>query len=372
MARKPLRQPSEKSILRTLEAWMLTETWDESRLVANERQRVLLSSAAERLLAQMLEQTQASASEFEEASEMLPMLTTHLQLLRRSREVGIDAAYDEFLAEIEEAQSETYDRLFKLLAGMTEEDNTALAELVDDPAALEERILEMLARQEDSGAPFQPDPEAVWQITALIRLLACEEPVDVFDLADEEPGLMDDEVISFYQMVGEMAAEGGDEEAVEFSERLNERLDLLREYALAFEVEDEDEDDDDDDDEERDNEIDLALLAFTGFLGQDTWAKSYAFLDGYPELLTPQVGELLATVVADVTDTADEEVVALMREHVELLRRCREVGRDAAFTELYARLGPGSRRSKLEGTAGRGSRKATNGGKSEKKKGKPS
>ena len=69
------------------------------------------------------------------------------------------------------------------------------------------------------------------------------------------------------------------------------------------------------------------------FLQAETWNASQRVLAEHPELLAREVDELLGRLID--TAIAREEDVAqrTFAEHRALLRRCREVGADAAFAE---------------------------------------
>jgi hypothetical protein len=57
-------------------------------------------------------------------------------------------------------------------------------------------------------------------------------------------------------------------------------------------------------------------------------------LEDYPELLTPQAWRHIDQLVAAFGEKAGKESAAVLRAHQDLLRRCREVGSDAALIEL--------------------------------------
>ena len=66
------------------------------------------------------------------------------------------------------------------------------------------------------------------------------------------------------------------------------------------------------------------------FLDSKTWEESQEFLGSHPELIQEQV-ELLLDCLAQVQ--LDRKSSAIVQEHRELLKRCREVGIDRAFQE---------------------------------------
>jgi CHAT domain-containing protein len=71
------------------------------------------------------------------------------------------------------------------------------------------------------------------------------------------------------------------------------------------------------------------------FLDSKTWEESQEFLGSHPELIQEQV-ELLLDCLAQVQ--LDREKSAIVQEHRELLKRCREVGIDRAFQEKIKAL----------------------------------
>src|SRR5262245_12529090 len=71
-----------------------------------------------------------------------------------------------------------------------------------------------------------------------------------------------------------------------------------------------------------------------GFISALDWPVSRWVLEQHPELLTGSTGVLLARMAVVCEGRGDLERARLIDQHLHLLRRCREVGLDAAFFEL--------------------------------------
>ncbi len=73
----------------------------------------------------------------------------------------------------------------------------------------------------------------------------------------------------------------------------------------------------------------LALLQ--AFINAPSWAESRRIVEGAPELLTDEADALLARTLEQYRQ--DPRAVQVLTDHRQLLRRCREVGAEAAFGE---------------------------------------
>lgn len=70
------------------------------------------------------------------------------------------------------------------------------------------------------------------------------------------------------------------------------------------------------------------------FLLSTSWSNSRYLLVLHPELLDPAVDEMVETFIASRRRENDDLRVAVFEQQLRLLRRCRQVGVDAAFAEL--------------------------------------
>ncbi|WP_155339617.1 hypothetical protein [Acrocarpospora corrugata] len=86
------------------------------------------------------------------------------------------------------------------------------------------------------------------------------------------------------------------------------------------------------------------LRNLVSFLRARSWNDSRRILDEHPELLYSAASDMLAIMIQDPQTTAmvypglsQAKRDPLLREHLGLLRRCREVGVGRAFAELEGR-----------------------------------
>src|SRR5512135_744644 len=73
------------------------------------------------------------------------------------------------------------------------------------------------------------------------------------------------------------------------------------------------------------------LRAIRKFVAAKTWSGSKRILEQHPELLSDKADAFLVHLIAEQTN---EHVIQVLSQHRELLRRCRDVGLDAAFAHL--------------------------------------
>ncbi|MCZ4510744.1 hypothetical protein O3Q52_21640 [Streptomyces sp. ActVer] len=67
------------------------------------------------------------------------------------------------------------------------------------------------------------------------------------------------------------------------------------------------------------------------FCTQPTWSEARKFLLTHPELLSDEVISQMETVARGDSESS---AIASLRQHLQLLRRCRQIGVDRAFAEL--------------------------------------
>jgi uncharacterized protein (DUF1778 family) len=82
--------------VRAISAFFNTAAWDETRDVLEREQTLLLTDRADELLSAALEQDRQNHDP--ESQKLAAYTEAHLKLLRRAREVGIPAAWEEFKA----------------------------------------------------------------------------------------------------------------------------------------------------------------------------------------------------------------------------------------------------------------------------------
>jgi hypothetical protein len=84
-------------------------------------------------------------------------------------------------------------------------------------------------------------------------------------------------------------------------------------------------------------ELPTVLQGLWAFLSAESWAAAHTVLDAYPELLDSQTLGVLEELIRAVALEQDKELVAMLSEHRDVLRRCSEVGVEAALAEAADR-----------------------------------
>lgn len=98
----------------------------------------------------------------------------------------------------------------------------------------------------------------------------------------------------------------------------------------------------------RENGIDAAFAELMDFLNDparliellaqaETWEACGDLLREHPQMLEPDVDDLLARIIQDVQAQQDKRALAMLSRHREFLQRCREMGTDRALA-LYTGL----------------------------------
>jgi len=98
----------------------------------------------------------------------------------------------------------------------------------------------------------------------------------------------------------------------------------------------------------RENGTDAAFAELMGFLNEparliellvqaETWEACGDLLREYPQLLEPDVDDLISRIIHDVESQRDKRALALLVRHREFLQHCREMGTDRALA-LYTGL----------------------------------
>jgi hypothetical protein len=78
----------------------------------------------------------------------------------------------------------------------------------------------------------------------------------------------------------------------------------------------------------------LDSRSLTEFLLSGSWSDSRRLLVLHPEFLDPATDELVEGLIATRRQNGDELQAKVLEQQLGLLRRCRQVGVDAAFAEL--------------------------------------
>ena len=82
------------------------------------------------------------------------------------------------------------------------------------------------------------------------------------------------------------------------------------------------------------SESELIQSAFLAFVDTPSWRESRDVLGAYPELISDRATDTIKVLVAQASANGPEEIAAEYSRHAALLRRCREIGIDAAFREI--------------------------------------
>ncbi len=222
-----------------------------------------------------------------------------------------------------------------LLETLAQAAQQALEELREqDPEAYQQ--LEDAARQMWETLA-QAAQQALQEHPALRGLLALAEMENLQDLrrvVQEHPALLQDEHQEAVQAFLAWLRSTG-EEGTRFAEALEARYRALREAArqaremglsleaalqMAALMERED--------------IENLLQALQRFLTAPTWAETRRVLEAHPELLSDAALALLERLLEEARQQRDADLVRLLEQHRDLLRRAREVGLDRAFAEM--------------------------------------
>lgn len=65
----------------------------------------------------------------------------------------------------------------------------------------------------------------------------------------------------------------------------------------------------------------------------ETWDEAQRIMETHPDLLREEVGQALTLLIDSAQEEGDEETAAILREHRDLLARCRQMGIEAAFAQ---------------------------------------
>ncbi|MFP3896603.1 MAG: CpXC domain-containing protein [Anaerolineales bacterium] len=68
----------------------------------------------------------------------------------------------------------------------------------------------------------------------------------------------------------------------------------------------------------------------------ETWEEAQRIVEAHPDLLREEVGQALTLLIDSAQEEGDDDTAAILREHRDLLARCREIGVEAAFAQEVA------------------------------------
>ena len=172
--------PPDFGLITTLFMFVHTETWEQSRAVV-ELHPELLDSHTDAVLDGLI----AGVEVQEGSAAVVEMLRAHQQLLRRCRDVGVDAAFEELT---EEAPADPLrEAIAAFLASPTP--LHARRQLAEHPEAVTERGVVMLERLVEHAARVVPDAVAETMRARLALLRRCVEIGVEAAFAEETGGL---------------------------------------------------------------------------------------------------------------------------------------------------------------------------------------
>ncbi len=146
------------------------------------------------------------------------------------------------------------------------------------------------------------------------------------DILQDHPELLEARGDRIMGAFIEAAREMGDEESTAI---LQEHRDLLRRcqevglenaFVERMEVEEE-------------GSGESLVQALEAFVVAQTWDEAQRIVEEHPDLLREEIGEAIALLVDSAREEGDEETATILREHREILARCREMGVEAAFAQ---------------------------------------
>ncbi|MFO7917993.1 MAG: CpXC domain-containing protein [Anaerolineae bacterium] len=84
---------------------------------------------------------------------------------------------------------------------------------------------------------------------------------------------------------------------------------------------------------EREESEESLVQALEAFVTTETWDEAQRIVEAYPNLLQEEVGQAITLLIDSAQEEGDDETAAILREHREILARCREMGVEAAFAQ---------------------------------------
>jgi CHAT domain-containing protein/tetratricopeptide (TPR) repeat protein len=317
--------PNPERLLALLQQFINAPSWDASRRIV-EQHPELLTEEADALLARVLEA-------YRNDPRAQRLLNEHRDLLRRCREDGIEAAF---------AGRETGDA---------------------DPEAALRAILEQAESDPEARAALEALQHQAAQhplMQAIEALIEADSPAEVLDAMQAHPILLSDEadaglrqfienaeqmgraglahhVEERYQLLQQLREQGGDPQQMAALAEVSspEELEaLVAEHPALADVLVQGVG------TLSDHEEDPRVETIYAFINADTWLDTMRVVQAHPELLSDETDELFALMLTQAEAAADARTARILREHHELLRRCREVGAEVAFAEKMG-LPPG-------------------------------
>ncbi|MGH8884729.1 MAG: hypothetical protein ACRDYX_06065 [Egibacteraceae bacterium] len=334
-------------------------TWDQSRRLLDEHPELLsvaVDAVLERLITGaggIIEQMMPAADSGRVESEV-ESLERHGRLLRRCREIGVDAAFAEVQAshlQEQELEEDLRPVLFEFVTAGSRRQARRIVEA--HPELLSAQALDFLERIVEGARAEGDNDRADWAQSRLTLLRRCVESgmADAFaedrdanrgqeavellfelmarpllewpQMVREQPELLGDDAERALENLTAQARTEGEHEVVTKLEQLETFLRQSRERWTPPPRGD------------KPAGQDPEWSVMSQFLQAGSWATSQRIVEEYPELLTEAADRLVSQLMAAAELREDGAAAAETLEvQRQLLRRCRKVGITEAFEEV--------------------------------------
>ncbi|WP_298010522.1 CpXC domain-containing protein, partial [uncultured Anaerolinea sp.] len=300
----------------------------------------LLEDAGLHLLEELLAQ--------ESRPQAQQRLRFFLSVHHRAREVGTEKAFAEMQTEEEdslrstilkmitaETWSETEEFIHAHPELLSDEVEQILEQLVqtaqerndENARNIFEEHLQILHRAREVGtekafAEMQTEEEDSLRST-ILKMITAETWTKTEEFINAHPELLSDEAEQILEQLVQSAQERNDENARNIFEEHLQILHRAREVGTekAFA-------------EMQTEEEDSLHSTIMKMITAETWSKTEEFINAHPELLSDKAEQILEQLVQTAQEKNDEKARNIFEEHLQILRRAREVGTEKAFAEM--------------------------------------
>ncbi|MEJ5315346.1 MAG: hypothetical protein WHS45_13375, partial [Anaerolinea sp.] len=190
-----------------------------------------------------------------------------------------------------------------------------------------EEHLQILHRAREVGtekafAEMQTEEEDSLRST-ILKMITAETWSKTEEFINAHPELLSDEAEQILEQLVQSAQERNDENARNIFEEHLQILHRAREVGTekAFA-------------EMQTEEEDSLRSTILKMITAETWSKTEEFINAHPELLSDKAEQILEQLVQTAQEKNDEKARNIFEEHLQILRRAREVGTEKAFAEM--------------------------------------